>query len=177
MIIKGITDEDFVNYKVPSMFIAMASCSFKCDTECGQSICQNSFLAKQPDIDIPMATIIDRYRHNQITHAIVFGGLEPMDQFSDVISFIGRLRRSGIGDPVVIYTGYTKEELKASTWSVYFEDTLWAETRLDCIEALRHYGSIIMKYGRFIPGQNPHFDPVLGVNLASDNQYAELISE
>ena len=72
MIIKGITDEDFVNYKVPSMFIAMASCSFKCDTECGQSICQNSFLAKQPDIDIPMATIIDRYRHNQITHAIVF---------------------------------------------------------------------------------------------------------
>ena len=31
MKIKGITDEDFVNYKYPSMFIATSICSFKCE--------------------------------------------------------------------------------------------------------------------------------------------------
>ena len=37
------------------------------------------------------------------------------------------------------------------------------------------YG-IIIKYGRFIPNQQKHYDEILGVYLASDNQYAEKIS-
>ena len=36
--------------------------------------------------------------------------------------------------------------------------------------------NIIIKFGRFVPMQQPHFDPILGVNLASDNQYAKQIS-
>ena len=80
MLIKGLVDEDFVNYKLPSMYIATATCSFKCDKEYGQPICQNSELAKQPDIDIPITDIIMRYLANPITKAIVFGGLEPFDQ-------------------------------------------------------------------------------------------------
>ena len=36
--------------------------------------------------------------------------------------------------------------------------------------------NIVIKYGRYIPGQTPHYDEVLGVKLASDNQYAERIS-
>lgn len=36
--------------------------------------------------------------------------------------------------------------------------------------------NIIVKFGRFIPNQHPHYDEVLGINLASDNQYAEKIS-
>ena len=31
---------------------------------------------------------------------------------------------------------------------------------------------LVIKYGRYVPDQQPHFDEVLGVNLASDNQYA-----
>jgi hypothetical protein len=34
------------------------------------------------------------------------------------------------------------------------------------------YKNIIIKYGRYIPNQTPHYDEVLGVYLASDNQYA-----
>ena len=34
--------EDFTNYKKPSMYIAFPSCTFKCEGECGQKICQNS---------------------------------------------------------------------------------------------------------------------------------------
>ena len=30
MRIKGLTDEDFVNYKYPSMFIAVGNCDWKC---------------------------------------------------------------------------------------------------------------------------------------------------
>lgn len=33
-----------------------------------------------------------------------------------------------------------------------------------------------LKFGRYIPNQTPHYDSILGVNLASDNQYAERIS-
>ena len=39
MLIKGITDEDFVNYKKPVMYIAFPKCSFKCDNENGARYC------------------------------------------------------------------------------------------------------------------------------------------
>ena len=158
MKIKGMTDEDFVNYKVPSMFIATAQCSFKCDRECGRSVCQNSPLAKQKSIDVDSAALCHRYMRNKITKAVVFGGLEPFDQFEDIWFIILYLRASFCNDDVVIYTGYNKEEI------------------IDKIAVLSQYPNIVIKYGRFIPDQQPHFDPVLGVNLASDNQYAERIS-
>lgn len=172
MIIKGITDEDFINYKLPSMYIATATCSFKCDKEYGKPICQNGLLALQPTHEINNDYIIHRYRQNKITKAIVFGGLEPMDHsFDDVLDIIRTMRTewfdmssnmcciSGhIMDDVVIYTGYNKDEIKNQ------------------IEQLKQYENIVIKFGRYIPNQQPHFDPVLGVYLASDNQYAERIS-
>lgn len=36
MILKSIVDEDFINYRKPSMFIVTAQCDFKCDRECGK---------------------------------------------------------------------------------------------------------------------------------------------
>lgn len=157
MIIKGITDEDFVNYKVPSMFIASATCSFKCDKEYGSPVCQNSSLAQQPDIDVSMLGVVERYQNNPITKAIVFGGLEPLDD-GDTLMLIDLFRSMGIMDDVVIYTGYTRQE--AGLW----------------VSELRRFPNIIIKFGRYIPDQQPHFDHVLGVMLASDNQYAERIS-
>lgn len=157
MLIKGITDEDFINYKLPSMFIASATCSFKCDKEYGSPVCQNSPLAKQPDIEVSMAGLVERYQNNPITKAIVFGGLEPLDD-DDTVVLIGLFRSVGVMDDVVIYTGYTKEE--AAHWVYY----------------LKQFPNVIVKYGRYIPDQQPHLDPVLGVMLASDNQYAERIS-
>jgi hypothetical protein len=43
-------------------------------------------------------------------------------------------------------------------------------------EQLKSFSNIIIKFGRFIPNQEPHYDEVLGVKLASDNQYARRIS-
>lgn len=158
MKIKGMTDEDFVNYKVPSMFIATSQCSFKCDRECGRNVCQNSPLAKQKSIDVDSAALCHRYMRNKITKAVVFGGLEPFDQFEDIWFIILYLRASFCNDDVVIYTGYNKEEI------------------IDKIELLKQYPNIVVKYGRYIPDMEPHLDPVLGVNLASDNQYAERLN-
>ena len=160
MEIKGIIHEDFVNYKVCSMTIAMPYCTFKCDKECGSNVCQNSKLVKDPTLDIPAAKIIDQYLYNPLSHAIVFQGLEPFDSYNDIYYFIYALRfifRNN--DPVVIYTGYNKDEI------------------LSKIEDLLKFSNIIIKFGRYIPNQKPHYDEILGVNLASDNQYAEVITE
>ena len=160
MEIKGIIHEDFVNYKVCSMTIAMPYCTFKCDKECGSNVCQNSKLVKDPTLDIPAAKIIDQYLYNPLSHAIVFQGLEPFDSYNDIYYFIYALRFVfKNNDPVVIYTGYNKDEISSK------------------IEDLFKFSNIIIKFGRYIPNQKPHYDEILGVNLASDNQYAEVITE
>lgn len=156
MIIKGLIDEDFVNYKEPSMTIEFPYCSFKCDKECGQQICQNSPLVNEPDISISVYKLIDRYIYNPITKAIVCQGLEPFDSKDDLYVFLDIFRRCS-NDTVVIYTGYTEEELK------------------DELSKLQRLGNIIIKFGRYIPNQSSHFDNILGVTLASPNQYAKCI--
>ena len=98
---------------------------------------------------------------NPITKAVVFGGLEPFDTPHDLVRFIQTLRWDyHCGDDIVIYTGYTEEELK---------DTI--PYKIIC-----QFDNIIVKFGRFRPNQMPHYDEVLGVNLASDNQYAKKVS-
>ena len=156
MIVKGIIDEDFVNYKKPSMTIEFPYCNFKCDKDCGQQVCQNSALVNEPNISISVYKIIDRYLNNPITKAIVCQGLEPFDSKDDLITFIDRFRRR-TDDDIVIYTGYTKKELQTE------------------IQLLQNFNNIIIKFGRFIPNQPSHFDDILGVTLASPNQYAERI--
>lgn len=149
--------EDFTNYKKPSMYIAFPSCTFKCERECGQKICQNSSLVQSKTLEVCVKSIVNKYINNTITSAIVIGGLEPFDSKEDLFTLISYLRVS-TQDDIVIYTGYKKEEIKNQ------------------LQYLRAYRNIIVKFGRFIPNQQPHYDDVLGVMLASDNQYAERIS-
>lgn len=149
-----IIEEDFVNYKKPCMTIMMPHCTFKCDKECGKQVCQNSDLASAEKINIPTKLIIEKYLKNSISEAIVFQGLEPFDSFSQILNFIKKFREVS-NDDIIIYTGYNKEEIK---WFLTF---------------FKNFDNIIIKYGRFIPGQEKHYDEILGVYLASDNQYAE----
>lgn len=163
MKIKGIIDEDFVNYKKPSMTIMFPYCDFKCDKASGRAVCQNSSLAKEPIIEIATETLIERYLNNKITSAIVAQGLEPIDSPYDLCDFILCLRnRYKCDDDVVIYTGYEENDIKAQWFLVDLFN--------------KGVKNIIVKFGRFIPDQKPHYDEVLGVNLASDNQYAKRYS-
>lgn len=161
MRIKGIVDEDFVNYKKPSMFIAFPNCTFKCEKDCGVHCCQNSELAQLQSIEIPIDKLCERYVSNNISQAIVCGGLEPMDDFEMLFSFIYCLRTSySCKDDVVIYTGYTEDECIENKW-------------IEKLCNIVHLGKIIIKFGRYIPNQSPHYDDILGINLASNNQYAK----
>ena len=157
MIVKKIRDEDFTSYKKPSMVIGFPSCNWKCEKECGEHCCQNSALAQSPDIDIRIDTLIERYINNPITQAVVCGGLEPMDSWNDLQCFIMNFRYWS-PDDVVIYTGYKEEEIQ------------------DRLKWLEYYGPIIVKFGRYIPNQQSHYDEILGIKLASDNQYAKVVS-
>lgn len=158
MLIKSFKDEDFVNYKKPSMFIIMPICSFKCDKENNCLVCQNSSLVREPTHSVETEVLIRRYVTNPITKAVVFGGLEPLDSIAELEHFIKILRyKYDCIDDVVIYTGYTEEETKL----------------MPPFQKILTFGNIIVKYGRFRPNQESHYDEILGVNLCSDNQYAK----
>lgn len=157
MIVKNIIDEDVSNYQRISMFIGFPHCSFKCEKECGQKMCQNSILAKAPDIEVPCEDIVNRYMENPITSAVVCGGLEPFDDFDDLLLLV-KLLRERTDDDIVIYTGYCVDEI------------------LNQISQLKKYPNIVIKFGRYVPGKKSHYDDVLGVTLASDNQCAGRIS-
>lgn len=140
------------------MLIGAASCDWKCCKDAGKSfeLCQNSIWHSFPTAYVNDMLLCAEYLSNPITSAVVFAGLEPMLQFQEVIHFISILRENfKCDDEIVIYTGYNKDEI------------------LDKITTLSLYKNIIMKYGRYVPDQSSHYDDVLGVYLASNNQYAE----
>lgn len=163
MKIKGLKDVDFTNYRKPSMFIIFPYCSFKCDKENGCQLCQNSSLAHEPDIEISLGALLDRYQNNPLTKAIVCGGLEPFDSVQDLFSLIQAARDfREIDDDIVIYTGYTEEELAEKHPWIY--------------RVITGYKNIIIKYGRFRPNEESHYDEILGVKLVSSNQYAKKVN-
>lgn len=135
------------------MTIIFPHCTFKC----GAEHCQNSPLAKSKTYDIDIDETIEKYLNNPITDAVVMQGLEPFDSWSDLLMFIEKFRAKS-QDDIVIYTGYYKEEIA------------------DKIDILKRYKNIVIKFGRYIPNQEKHYDEILGVELASPNQYAEVIS-
>lgn len=176
MRIKGLMDECFNDYKKPAMYIAFPDCSFKCDTLNGCQICQNSRLAQEPDIDIKKEELIERYLNNSITEAIIFSGLEPFDSILDVVSFIQCLRdKYKCEDDIVIYTGYTEEEMREGRYSRNFGKSS-DPTFANFYDSICHYPNIYIKFGRFVMNEEPHYDAVLGVNLSSLNQYARKVS-
>lgn len=159
MHIKFLVEEDFVNYKKPSMFIGFPTCNWKCEKECGmRGICQNSSLATSPTFDISIEEIVKRYIENPISKAIVFGGLEPMDSWSEMIELIDKFRQF-TEDEIVIFTGYEMEEICKKTY--------WLGNQ---------YKNIIFKLGRFIPNSESKYDETLGITLASPNQHGVKIS-
>lgn len=157
MLVKGIIDCDLINYRKPSMVIEFPQCDFKCDKECGRQVCQNVGMLLEPPIPVLAKDLVKRYIEDDMSQAIVCQGLEPFDSWLDLYYMI-QLFRKETNDDIVIYTGYTEEEVK------------------DKLFLLDLFPNIIIKFGRYIPDQEPHYDEVLGVKLASDNQYAKKIS-
>lgn len=153
--IKDLIQEDFVNYKTPCMFISTCFCDWKCCKEADISIdtCQNHKTIQNPNLNISIESIYERYINNPITKALVIGGLEPIKQYTEIINLIHYFRTNNCQDDIVIYTGYYPYEI------------------LDILEYFVSFNNIVFKFGRYIPDRPPVFDKTLGVKLASDNQY------
>ena len=158
MNLKGVVMEDFLQYKKPCMTLQFPVCSFKCDKEAGESVCQNSELTSAPCKSYSVRSICEQYLKNDISKSICCQGLEPMDSWGELFYLIRVLRLNyRCYDDVVIYTGYYPEEIQPQ------------------ISQLKPLKNIIIKFGRFIPNRPHRYDEILGVELASDNQYGVVI--
>lgn len=156
MQVTNIIMEDTANYKKISMFIGTPYCSGKCWRELGldSSICQNDRLRDSNKLCISINDLIELYDNHPLCEAVVFGGMEPLDSVEDLNAFVMNFRYRH-PDPIVIYTGYTEKEAKEKLQYILLHE------------------NIIVKYGRYIPDQPRHYDDILGVKLASPNQYAK----
>lgn len=158
--VKDVIDENFQDYRKPSMFIGSVACDFKCLRELDMDIgiCHNMKISRMPNKNISVENIYGRYISNPLTQAVVVGGLEPFLQFDELYNLIYYFRELDCHDDFVIYTGYYENEIQNQ------------------IEKLKRFDNIIIKYGRFVPNSVSKYDKVLGVNLSSENQHAEKIS-
>ena len=158
----NLIEEDFVNYRKPGMFLGFPYCSGKCNTP-GCIVCQNEELRHVPErdlIDISAEEILNRYAKNPIPKCLIFGGLEPFDSFNDMCNIIHAYSehepsmQKGYPE-VIIYTGFYPHEIAIP------------------LNRLTKYSvDLIVKFGRFIPNRPSYYDQILGVKLASDNQFA-----
>lgn len=156
MHLKNIIDESFEEYKEASMLLIAPSCTWKCKG------CRNYHLYHLETKNFPDEEIFKRFASNPRTKAIVIGGLEPMDNVSELWNFLFSARK--FFDPetrptIIIYTGYNLDELQKHYWS-------WLEAEI------RQYGNVILKCGRYKSNRKPYFNPILGVTLAGKNQLA-----
>lgn len=158
MRLKGIIDYDCTNYKKPCLTLEFPYCSFKCDKLNGCRVCQNSELALEPDIEVSGEAIWKMYKDNPLTKAFCLQGLEPFDSYLDLIEFIQFIRLyKKCDDPIIIYTGYERGE-----------DPIVEND-------IRKYHNIIIKWGPYINNNTSYYNQMLGVRLASDNQWSEFI--
>lgn len=157
--LRGVVMEDFVNYRLPSMFLISSFCDWKCCHDGGfsEKICQNNNIINIPIKEFSYSSLLNAYVKNKISKAIVVGGLEPLKQFDEIYGLINYFRQNEVLDTFVIYTGYDKQEI------------------CEQIDKMMNFKNIIIKFGRYVPNQKEHYDEILGINLASSNQYAEVI--
>jgi pyruvate-formate lyase-activating enzyme len=122
-------------------------------------MCQNDEWRSRATVVMDDAELCRRYLANELTSAVVFGGLEPFEQMAELLDFAKTLREDfACDDDIVIYTGYYPGEIQVEL------------SRLCC------YKNIVVKFGRYIPGSEERYDNVLGVVLSSENQFAERVS-
>lgn len=144
--------ETFIDYKKTSMYIAFPVCSLNCKN------CHNKELRNKNTVELDYKTIVDYILNNPIIESVVLSGMNPMDSFDDVVGLIKELRKKSNMD-VVIYSGKLKYELKKE------------------ISVLKSFSNIIVKFGEYKENDIPIYSEVLGINLASSNQYARRIED
>lgn len=157
--LKEIT-EVFQDYKKAALFLGVCFCDWKCCKESGLplSTCQNYSWSNNEIVEVSFNSIVNRIKGNLLTDAVIIGGLEPLIQINEVVQLISYIRQQGLKNDIVIYTGYYDYEIEDNT-----------------LLELKKY-NVLMKCGRYKPNKIPFFSTLLGITLASDNQYVLKLS-
>ena len=151
--------EVFGDYKKSSLLLSTISCDWKCEKEglTPTGTCQNCGSVAMETIEVDNKEVVKMFNNNNMVDAIIFAGLEPMLQIDEVLEFVELFRKTN-SEEVIIFTGYNLEEVQES------------------ISKLVKFKNVIVKFGRYIANSKPRYDEVLGIELASENQYAVKIS-
>lgn len=160
MKLRSIIDENFQDFKKPSMNLITCYCDGKCwkEQNLEPCLCHNKHIIEMGINFYPDTEIIKRYLRNPITKALLISGLEPFFQFTEVMNLIKKFRKQ-CSDTIVIYTGFYEDEVESQ------------------LRELKAFNNIIIKFGRYRPSEAKRFDENLGVYLASSNQYSKTIEE
>lgn len=129
------------------------SCEWKCK-ECINKKHKDEYVISFPTI----GEIIEQYQRNILASTIIFAGLEPLDSIPNLTLIIDHFRQV-TNDTIIIYTGYEIDEMTSNS------DGLWL------FHELKSYGNILIKFGRYIKDRPKVFNEILGIDLASDNQW------
>jgi hypothetical protein len=137
----------------PSLLVPIGvTCTWKCEGCINKQHSDNYSY-----ISVTIDEIIEQYRKNTIVESIVFAGLEPLDNLTQLYKTIIEFRRYFIDD-IVIYSGYEVDELlKLEEYDTFLN--LWS------------INGIILKLGRYIPNGTKIYNNDLKIYLQSDNQY------
>ena len=144
--------ETFVDYKKTGLYVSGSRCNLKCK-ECFNENLKHSLTIKIK----PIQFVEDYIIKNQVIESVIFSGLNWFDKFEDLLQLVNCIRVKTDID-IVIYTGYKESEV------------------LSEIDMLKENKNIIVKFGEYIPNDMEIYDEVLGITLASSNQYAKKIS-
>lgn len=159
----GYLEEDLQDYRKASMFLAFPTCSFKCAKDLNvrpEEICQNYFNINSQVYEYDLEDLWQIYINNPITESFVLGGLEPFDSFYDLKLFLNFIRNDKLcKDDIVVYTGYYPQEIEEKLYFIK-----------------ENYNNIYIKFGRYKPNQERHYDNILGISLANKEQFGLRLS-
>jgi organic radical activating enzyme len=167
MLVRKIIRDDNVNYKRTALFVGIGDCDWKCCKEAGMnaSMCQNSELAKVSAWKMTANECLDVVVHRKsFEQSVVIGGLEPFRDMNSLLELCRAVssRCEFVDWDVVIYTGYYYNEIVEE---------------VELIKESVGNHRLIIKFGRYDPALPPVKDSILGVELASSNQYAKIIKD
>ena len=125
---------------------------------------------------VSSADIYNYYLSHPKFKAFVISGIDISVNAFDLTQIVDEIRnKQHCLDDIIIWSEYTEEELNGEPDKEY--DKINFEKVHAVYKQLQQYENIIVKFGRYVPGDKPHPDELLGVDLSSDNQYAKFIGK
>lgn len=163
-----VKTDNIVDYKETSILLVFPYCSGKCGPKC-----HNYKLIGTTKInEYKIEDIVNLYNKLNTHRSIVCAGLEPFDSFEDLTNIVKYFSNCNKDCDIVIYTGYTEEEIK---YSVKLLNDIFNKNLNKSFKK-----SLIIKFGRYVfdaENSYKYYSDILGVELASNNQYAKIINK